>query len=210
MSLWSEGDGLALDLDGTLLDSEQRQVELMASLVAPRKEEAVRERFWRLKREGASSEMALVRLGFEADAARTLAAAWTEAVEDERWLALDRPLPGVMETLRGLAAAGVRPAIVTARHHADRVRAQLEALDMTDLVGQVKVVSPADIESQKAEVLAGLAAAYVGDTERDATAARRAGARFAAVATGQRSPEFLRARGVEPWPTLADALAALC
>jgi phosphoglycolate phosphatase len=201
---------LALDLDGTLLDAEPRQVELMASLVDPDLAPVVRAELWARKREGASSETALRQLGVAPAVAADLARHWTEAVEDDRWLALDRPLPGVTETLRELNASGRGPIVVTARRYADRVRIQLENVGMAELLAGVEVVSPAAVAAEKELVLRRIGAcAYVGDTERDAEAAAAAGVPFAAVATGQRSARFLRARGFEPQDRLQAAVAAL-
>jgi phosphoglycolate phosphatase-like HAD superfamily hydrolase len=206
-----ESPAVGVDLDGTVLDAEPRQVELMASLVDdPDLAGAVRAGFWRLKRDGANSEAAMLRLGAEPARAAELARLWTEEVEEERWLALDRPLPGAVASLRDAAAAGVRLTVLTARRNPDRVRAQLEALDLGSWCARLEVVSPAAAAAEKAARLERLdCRAYVGDTESDGEAAARAGVEFAAVATGQRSASFLRERGFEPFESLAAAFAAL-
>ncbi len=203
---------LALDLDGTLIDPQPRQVAVMAALVEDNATvEPLRPAdFWSLKRDGLTTGEALERLGVERALAGELAARWSRAVEDVRWLRLDRLIPGVDETLAELVEAGTRPAILTARRHEDRVRDQVTSLGLLRWCNGVQVVSPESAAEQKAAALEALGSrGFVGDTESDATAAELAGVAFAAVTTGQRAGEFLRARGLPAFDSLADALRAL-
>jgi phosphoglycolate phosphatase-like HAD superfamily hydrolase len=238
--MWSAESGLlALDLDGTLIDARRRQLAVLASALAelrpapgsidpnrgplatggPDDETGLAEAgpgaidfdaLWERKREGATTRAALITLGVPEDEATAVAARWVERIEDEDELAGDRLLPGVEETLADLATRGVRPAVVTARAHPDRVRHQFATLGLDRWCDGPHVVDPSDAANQKAATLRELgAAAYVGDTESDARAASLAAIPFAAVSTGQRSPTFLTAQGLQPHPTLAAALDAL-
>lgn len=203
---------LALDLDGTLIDPKPRQVAVMTALFEGEATmEPVRPAdFWSLKRDGLTTAEALERLGVERALAGKLALRWARSVEDLRWLRLDRLIPGVDETLGELAEAGTRPAILTARRHEDRVRDQVSSLGLLRWCDEVQVVSPESAVEQKAAELEALGSrGFVGDTESDARAAELAGVAFAGVTTGQRAGEFLRARGLPAFDSLADALRAL-
>jgi phosphoglycolate phosphatase-like HAD superfamily hydrolase len=208
----SNASPLALDLDGTLLDAQPRQVEAMvASIELAGGTGAVnRDEFWDLKREGLATHEALVRLGVDAALAERAARHWAESIEDPRWLNLDRLLPGVPEVLAAHAEAGDRPLILTARQHEDRVRAQVASLGLLRWCAAVAVVSPLGAAEEKAaELVARGCRGLVGDTESDARAAEQAGVAFAAVTTGQRSKEFLRGHGLAAFDSLAEALRAL-
>jgi phosphoglycolate phosphatase-like HAD superfamily hydrolase len=203
---------LALDLDGTLTDPAPRQLAALEAVLERHAEAGPVDlgRFWADKRGGLSTGAALEELGVAPALAAELAADWGAAVEDVAWLELDRLLPGVAEALEALAAGGERPVILTARRHPDRVREQVAALGLLAWCGGVRVVSPAAAAEQKAAELTALGArGFVGDTESDARAAELAGCEFAAVGGGQRSPEFLRARGLAVFDSLAAALAGL-
>lgn len=199
---------IALDLDGTLLDCRPRQVAVAAALHGPGLDEAA---FWAAKREGATTRAALEAIGVGGERGARLARRWAAEVEDDRWLALDAPLPGVAAALTALRAAGRDAVVLTARRRADAVRRQVAATGLGALVGAVEVVDPVNAAADKATMLTRLGAAgFVGDTESDAAAAGRAGVPFAAVGGGQRSAAWLRAHGIAPvHADLASALAAL-
>lgn len=184
---------LAFDLDGTLLDCRARQVAV-ARHVSDGLDE---DRFWHDKRAGATTAEALAAQGAErADHG----AAWIEQIEDDGWLALDRPLPGATEALEEARRLGLRPVVVTARRDAGAVRRQVAALKLAD-PADVLVVDPTDAASAKAAILRDLdAVGFVGDNESDGRAATLAGVAFACVDTGQRSEAFLRAHGFDAVP----------
>ncbi|MEA2419552.1 MAG: hypothetical protein QOE60_1758 [Thermoleophilaceae bacterium] len=189
---------MGLDLDGTLLDCRARQVALAAHLAGSLDEAA----FWAAKRAGATTAAALA-----AQDAPDVSAAWVEQIEDERWLALDAPLPGVDSSLAELRGAGFDPFVLTARRHPERVAAQVERLGLAPPA----VVSPAAAAREKADVLRQLdAAGLIGDTESDLEAARAAAVPCELVSTGQRDAAFLRAQGATGiHDSLAHAVAAL-
>lgn len=202
---------LALDLDGTLIDPRPRQVAALAALLAS--EEGIgqlnRDRFWELKRAGLTTAGALVDLGVDPATAERVADRWVATVEDSRWLDLDRMIPGVPRALDSLQG-GARPLILTARQHEDRVRDQVSSLGLLHWCAEVTVVSPdSAAEAKAAQLLMHGCRGLVGDTESDAKAAEIAGVDFAAVSTGQRSEQYLRARGLATFDSLGGALRAL-
>jgi len=200
---------LALDLDGTLIDARARQVAVARHAVKQVTARTLKDHtFWELKRAGASTEQALVRLGYTRALAREIASAWAREIEADRWLELDRALPDAREVLAGLRAEGVASAVITARRRADGAERSLALAGLRELVDELLVVEPAEaVEGKTAHLMRLGAVAFVGDTDADGQAAALAATPFVAVATGQRSPGLLRALGRTVAPTLREAVA---
>ncbi len=130
--------------------------------------------------------------------------AWTEtyrrefrSVEQERL----RPLPGALEALEALRAAGVRTGLVTNRRFARDVAVKVGLADRLDLIlGLEDVPRPKPDPSALLFALDRLEAApeeafYAGDTDIDMQTARGAGVPGAGVATGYFSRAALAEAG---------------
>ncbi len=197
---------IALDLDGTLIDARPRQVGVATEALAELAGESLdEERFWQAKRAGASTGEALEALGHPCDTAAEVARLWAQRIESVQWLRRDRALTGARQALSDLCGAGI--AVLTARQSSHGARLSLACAGLEDLVDELFVVEPMTAAAGKAGILAQRRpAVFIGDTESDGEAARRAGVRFRAVATGQRSDAFLRSRGYDPLPSLHAAL----
>lgn len=180
---------------------------MLAGLSAP---DLDRTRFWRLKRSGATTQAALVRLGYTPDLAQSVARDWPGQMESDEWLAADEALPGAIRALRRLRAAGYRLAVLTARRRPAGAQLSLRATGIADAIDGLHVVSPGEAVRAKAQALLDLSArCFIGDTDSDGAAAQLAAVPFAAVSTGQRSRSYLRAAGYEAAASLHAALAAL-
>jgi phosphoglycolate phosphatase-like HAD superfamily hydrolase len=204
----SSRGALAFDLDGTLIDARDRQVGVaVEAFQLVTGETLAATPFWRAKRRGATTRVAVVGLGVADDVAGEVAAHWGRRIEDDDWLARDRRLPGVAGVLRGLRGAGWRISILTARRRPEGVAVSLAATGLADLVDEVVAVDPSRAEEDKAAALqAGGFEVFIGDTESDGAAAQRAGVPFVGVSTGQRSPGYLRARGLTVARSLGEAV----
>jgi phosphoglycolate phosphatase-like HAD superfamily hydrolase len=199
---------IALDLDGTLIDARLRQVGVAAeALQSVCGAELDEDAFWALKREGANTADALVRMGFSPPVASSVAERWAARIESEEWLARDLALPGAVHAVASLPGPVV---VLTARRRAEGATLSLRSAGLLDHVDSVVVVNPARAVAEKARALAdGGAVAFVGDTTSDGEAARLADVPFTAVDTGQRSAEYLRAAGFAVAGTLGAALRDL-
>jgi len=101
-------------------------------------------------------------------------------------------LPGAQEALAAVRAAGERAVIITAKHPVS-VEPSLRAVDLVVDEVFTHVHGP-----EKAAVLRSLdAAAYVGDSPPDMTAALDAGVRAVGVATGSFSSRDLASAGAD-------------
>jgi phosphoglycolate phosphatase-like HAD superfamily hydrolase len=188
------GVPLGIDVDGTLLDTWPRQLELLDACtrsagLGPLNFTAIRSR----KREGASNRDALCELLGPGVELESVCKDWLENVESDNWLERDRVLPGVVEALELLHAAGASPFLLSARQRAEALERQLKNLGLRHYACSVHVVSPFNAVAEKAQVLRALrASAYVGDSTSDARACRDADIPFFAVSTGQHSERLLR------------------
>jgi phosphoglycolate phosphatase-like HAD superfamily hydrolase len=200
---------LALDLDGTLIDARRRQVMVARHAVKELTARVLKDHpFWELKRAGASTEQALVKLGYAQRLAADIAGLWKQEIESDRWLAHDRALPGTVEVLGGLRAQGVAIVVLTARQRFDGAAGSLEYAGLTSLVDELVVVDPESAAASKARSLAERRPrAFIGDTVSDGSAAAAAGVPFVAVATGQCSPGQLYSSGYRVAPTLRHAVS---
>ncbi|MEY4386963.1 MAG: hypothetical protein RLY20_2246 [Verrucomicrobiota bacterium] len=198
---------IALDLDGTLISCEPRQTAVLQAALTNVRVQIDRSAIWPLKRNGASTEAALSELGVAPALAREVSLEWQRMVEQPAWLALDSVLPGVIEVLQMMRAAGARLWLLTARNRPEWVRQQLIQLGLAPLLDKVVVVPSNQASSAKAAVLReALAVAFFGDTESDWRAAVAAQVPFYALETGQRSAAFLATTDIKP--VHADLMAA--
>lgn len=200
---------VAVDLDGTLVDAAPRQIAVAqeaARIVGSREIDG--EMFWSYKREGATTLEALRRLGVENSAALEIDAHWREQIEAPRWLQLDAPLSGARDAVLAIRADGFAPLVLTARGSAEGALERVAALQIAGL--PCVVVSPTAAVAEKAAALTAHAACgFIGDSETDGEASRRAKIPFVAVNTGQRSRAFLDGLGFEVADGLVEAWVRL-
>lgn len=201
---------LALDLDGTLISCEPRQSAVLQAALAQVGAQADLIRAGQRKRAGDSTEQALVEQGLDKLVARRVAGAWRQMIEAPHWLAFDQVLPGVRETLHAMRAGGFKLRLLTARSRPEWVPQELARLGLAPLLDEVIVVPAERASEAKAAVLRESSPiAFFGDTESDWRASTAAGVPFYAVASGQRSAEFLTGAGIDPvHEDLAAAWAA--
>jgi len=201
---------LALDLDGTLVTCGPKQMTCLRHVLNRMGLSADLSEVWEAKRNGATTKQALENAGLGLlDAARAYSI-WSRCVEAPFWAGFDRPFRDVRATLKRLVQAGITPILLTARSRPEWVKPQLRALGLLPFLGDVYVVSPTNAADEKAAILAEWnAELYVGDTESDMDAARKAGSDFVAVSCGQRSSEYLSSKGGQSIvPSLAQAVLA--
>lgn len=185
---------IALDLDGTLIDCEKRQVQLMAhALRSAGNTTAFDEyQFWSLKRSGANNVSALRSLSYDEPTVSAATRVWNDLIETPEWLQRDAILPGVLEGLVRLADLGYQRHLLSARQQPQNAQQQLQHLGLTGLLDAVSFVSPARASVAKAEYLqTHPSVLFIGDTESDYAAAQTSGTPFIAVSTGQRSAQYL-------------------
>ena len=190
---------IALDLDGTLIDCEQRQVQLMAhALRSSASTLAVdAHQFWALKRSGANNVAALRSLSHDERSISAATQVWNDLIETPEWLQRDAVLPGVLEGLAQLADLGYERHLLSARQQPQYAQQQLQQLGLHGLLDAVCFVSPARASVAKAAYLkTHPCALFMGDSESDFAAAQLSSTPFIAVSSGQRSADYLAQSGM--------------
>lgn len=197
---------ICLDLDGTLITCEPRQSAVLRAALAAAGTSADVAKVWRLKRDGATTENALRKLGLAPELAAEVTKMWRHMIEEPLWLELDSPFPEALSAL-SLMRPHFELIVITARSRAEWVDHQIRGMGLRDFFSQVEVVPPVRQHSAKADVLKTVAAiAFFGDTETDARAAADSKTSFYGVASGQRSAAFLNDKcGIEVSLNLAEA-----
>jgi phosphoglycolate phosphatase-like HAD superfamily hydrolase len=195
-----------LDLDGTLISCEPRQSAVLAAVLRRRRLEVDLTQVWGLKRKGASTERALALAGLPEATAQTVAKDWGTRIEEPGWLALDKVLPGVLETLEAMLKKDLSLMLLTARRKAEWLPHELRRLHLARFFDCIAIVRPEAAPQEKADCLAQQrVGGFIGDTESDMRAALAAGVKFSAVSTGQRNKCFLSDIGAKSFESLFEA-----
>ena len=189
---------IGFDLDGTLLDSRQRHVDVLEEVL---KQECIRidiSDYMDYKTEGHSTKDFLLLKGIDKETSERINKKWIELIEEERFLASDNLYPGTLKMLSDLSFDSSLY-IITARNNRDNAYKQIKDLGIQQYFEGVYVVESSKNTSQiKADVMKkkGINVFY-GDTESDYEAASVAGCDFKAVTGGFRSDSFWRKYNVE-------------
>lgn len=116
---------LFFDLDGTLLDSHERLFQLFQALV-PQSTFSF-SAYWDLKRFKNDHKTILSKcFGFNDDEIKNFEKLWMSEIEDDKWLLLDKPFPGVTDYLITLKDSGCSLYLTTSRQYKDRVVKQIQ------------------------------------------------------------------------------------
>jgi phosphoglycolate phosphatase-like HAD superfamily hydrolase len=197
---WKE-IAIAFDFDGTLVDCKVRQVEVLRSIIRRLEFGSLTVNFdewWNLKRNGLNTCDALVRMGVKPPIAETITKYWIELIEEPQWLDLDIPFKDTLSFLKYLKENENKLYLITARKSDYCLLNQLKKLNLQTYFNQYVTVSPFDSMKEKGEVLRMIRPSFfVGDSETDYYAALSSGTNFIGLSSGQRSPEFLKRKGID-------------
>ena len=201
----------AFDLDGTLITARQRQMTLLQAVARRIDVPIIENVIWQKKREGISTQAALLEMGVNEEKAIEIARAWLQDIETPYWLSLDTLFDDTLKVLDSFRESGEALILLTARQNKRLLLQQLKRLGIREYFTGVECVSPFDAVNEKAKILSQQAfAGFVGDSETDFAAAKRSGISFYAVSTGQRSPTFLAGLGMaRPYSSLLEVRDAI-
>lgn len=188
-----------LDLDGTVLDVSTRYCRVHRETVEMRGgwpfPNSV---YWEAKRNLVPELEILARCGLPPEAVWEAAADRRRKLESPRYLDLDEPWPWMADVLTQLEDLG-RLAIVTLRHHPDRLERQVQRIGL-HLFCEPVISGPGDgTPEAKAALIqrSGIdwapGSVLVGDTEVDVASGRALGLRTVALGCGIRNPALLAA-----------------
>lgn len=186
---------IAFDLDGTLLDSRQRHVEVLNEVL---REEGVKldtKGYMDFKAEGRSTKEWLIQKGVNEEESVVINNKWIARIEEDNFLAYDKLYDGIERMLSNLSETSSLY-IVTARNRKENTLKQIKELGIYQYFEKVYVVESSKLTpTLKASILKGDGIdIYYGDTESDEKAAQIAGCLFKAVLNGFRSKNYWEKR----------------
>lgn len=191
---------VAFDFDGTLITCENKQKYVLCSIVnsingIDRISNEKLNFWWELKRNGYSTEKALLESGFSE--ARQIAAAWIRRIENFEWNNIDRPFRDSQTTLEYLKSEKrFNIIILTGRTNTQSVYQAIYKFGFNKLIDDLIIVNPFKaVEGKKSHLKRIRPLFYVGDSEIDYFAAVESGIRFYGLSRGQRSKQFLKNLG---------------
>lgn len=198
---------LALDWDGTLLDSQNRHRSVLDRVLERHNLTADTSGLLSFKREGHNNTAFLRAAGLSDAQAEAVQEAWLKEIESPAALQEDRLYPDALDFVRQ-AGQTYDLALITARRDRAALLAQLKESGLAPFFKAVYVVPPGKTAARdKAEKLEACGAVgFIGDTETDCSAALTAGITFWALNRGFRSKAYWHGRGLESYASLADIL----
>lgn len=186
---------IVVDLDGTLLDSRLRHVNLLDDILKKMSYPLDTADYLSCKCQGMSTFQWLISKGLDSSTASYISTQWKERIESNDLLSQDRLYPNCIDFLLRLSRISSLH-LVTARANSQNLYGQLQSLGIYGYFESVSVVSPSKGENSKLEVINKIHPDYViGDTETDFKAAQFSGAEFLAFTHGFRSPDYLKSIG---------------
>lgn len=185
---------VGFDLDGTLVPCHEKQVyALQKAAESLNVRYGMYDRFWDLKRNGATTFQALCGTGVESPIADRLAQRWIELIETWECICKDRVMPGVVDSLRELSSHADL-LLLSARQDAFIFDRQIITLGLKQHFQRCQAVpvGRSAVAAKASYLRQHEARCYIGDTESDAEAAAEANIPIYLVSSGQRSEYFLR------------------
>ena len=186
---------IIFDLDGTLIDSQQRLYCLFQQLVPSSK--LSYETYWALKQNKVSNETILANeFGFDASAIARFVSVWLERIESPELLALDKNFPGMHGALDRLSKQA-RLHVCTARQHRQLAVDQIDRLGLLPYFDSIMVTERSTRKEELIARMFGLGPRdwIIGDTGKDVQVGHALGIRTCAVLSGFLSEKSLKTYG---------------
>jgi phosphoglycolate phosphatase len=175
---------LFFDLDGTLINAQQRMYLLFQHLISDSKLSF--DEYWALKRNKKShKEILMSRFRFSESDFIAFDAKWMAQIELEEWLAVDKPFDGVTDFLRSLREHH-NIYVVTARQSKKNLHEQIINFEWKDIFEEVLVT---ENKKEKVHLIQETVDVhkddwFIGDTGKDIQTGKLLGIKTAAVLSG--------------------------
>ena len=165
---------VAFDLDGTLVDSRSRHVEVMMSILKLESINIDISDLISYKRNGKTNVDFLISKGVPSEKAKKIQALWIDKIESSEALSQDMLYPETIDLLKQYS--GWTIILITARKNKYGVEETLQRLNLKSFIHKTYVIDPtSDVAKEKANVLIQeKALLFHGDTFSDYQASRLA------------------------------------
>lgn len=203
-----------LDLDGTLLDSHERHIVVL--------ENALKEcnvygcnllNYMDYKARGNKTiDFLKNEFGLNDDIAEKVAKVWRLTIEKEEYLHIDTFYGDAIPFLYLIKEKGYKTIIVSARKNREYVMKMIKTSEISDLIDEVIIVSPLNAINEKLEVLVRNKdenSVYIGDTEIDYEAGKKAEIQTFILNRGFRSKEYWDKQKIQSYCDLFEIVKYL-
>lgn len=192
-------DSIVFDLDGTLITCENKQKYALFSILKSygyKNLECIVNDWWELKRNGHSTEKALIEIGISS--AQIISHEWARIIEDFHCCFLDKSFEDSHSTLEFLKKGNrFKIIILSARKMKLQPFQAIQRFGFLNFIDDIVIVDPLYAAVEKALFLRKYnPLLFIGDTESDYNASIKANIRFVALNRGQRSHAFLKEYGI--------------
>lgn len=180
-----------IDLDGTLVDSRQRQYEVFSHILGGNKISF--EEYWDLKRNRISQAKLLQsKFGMTHEQCMRFNDEWMDLIETDEFLVLDKIFPNVDHTLNYLKGHG-NLHLVTARQNEYRVQSQLADFNIQIFFESVLVTrrKTSKLELVVSNCCVSSVDYFIGDTGEDINTGKALGVNTVAATYGTLSKAIL-------------------
>lgn len=170
---------IALDFDGTLLDSRKRHMVVMDDILLKYGIAVETSNLIDFKRNGKNNVDFLVANGVDYNTATNIQREWILNIEKEEYLAYDVLYPDTIDMLKSYSIDN-KLVLITSRKNTSGVQKQVADLKLDEYLHDIYVVpTVGDVALSKAKILIDInASKMVGDTSTDYRAACIAGIEF--------------------------------
>lgn len=201
---------IAFDFDGTLVSPENKQTYCLQYVARRYGYDIDPKSCWKEKQSGQSNITFLISRGVPKALAEKMSRVWRDLVETPYWSTYDTLFADVLPCLKAVKKTGQRAIILSARQNPHWLEQQIRRLRIHDYFDAIVCVPPQQVVAAKSQALQYYRAdLFIGDAETDFEGAEHAGIEFSAVATGQRTFQFLYDWGIpKVYPSLCQAMSA--
>jgi len=195
----SDANRIFLDLDGTLLNIEDRYLNLFKYMCNQYHIDNISEfNFWELKRKGFTNIQILNKFGYQDELPNDFHKKWVALVEDNAWLKFDSLQKDTKDFLNQLKIKNFDLYLLTGRNSRKNLIEQLKNLDIYVYFKNIFNVNTSNMIAEKKAVLKSHQPEYfVGDTEFDYLACKDLPVKFFCVSNGFRNYDFLKKNNIK-------------
>jgi len=188
-----------LDLDGTLLNIEDRYLNLFQYMCKQYHIDNISEfSFWELKRKGFTNVQILNKFGYKDDVTNDFHKKWITLIEDNIWLQYDSLQKDTKNFLNQLKIKNFNINLLTGRNSRENLLEQLKNLDIYIYFKNIFNVNTSSMVTEKKTVLKIHQPDYfVGDSEFDYLSCKDLDVKFFCVSNGFRNFDFLKKNNIK-------------
>lgn len=194
---------IAIDLDGTLLNSANRHQIVLDSVLKKYQLNVNTSNLNEFKNSGHNNIEFLKNNGVSESLAKEMQSQWIEHIEDEIYLATDVLYKDTLHFLEKLSS-NYELILLTARKNKIGTEKQISNLRLNKFFKKIIIVSDAKLKS--AALSENNVQLMIGDTETDWSAAVNAGIAFKMLNRGFRNKEFWDIKGISSFDSLSKII----